>query len=159
LRIRDATHDDLPFLRRMWHTAAFWQPEVFVLSEDDALAVPEIAMYIEEWGRPGDVGVIAEEEDLPLGAAWYRSFDGGRPGYGYVDDATPELAVGVIADARARGVGTALLAALIERARSAGVPGLSLSVNASNPSRRLYLKAGFTDVSYEDDSYVMVLRF
>jgi GNAT superfamily N-acetyltransferase len=159
LRIRDVTERDLPFLTKMWLTAAFWQPEVFVMSETEAFAVPEIARYIEGWGRDGDVGVIVEREGTLVGAAWYRTFSGAEPGYGYVDDATPELAIAVEDVARRSGVGAALLDALIDRARSAGHSALSLSVNDANPSRRLYLSRGFVDVSHDDGSFVMVLRF
>ncbi|MEX2393281.1 MAG: GNAT family N-acetyltransferase [Actinomycetota bacterium] len=154
--IRDATPDDLPFLERMWHTAAFWQPEVFVMSVDDARQIPEIARYIDGWGRPGDVGLIAEEDELPLGAAWYRTFSADDPGYGFVDDDTPELAIAVDAEARRRGVATSLLDALITRARDEGKPALSLSVNTDNPSRQIYERCGFVDVRSDDGSFVMV---
>lgn len=156
-RIREARPRDLSFLRKMWHTAAFWQPDVFVMSESDAMRVPEIARYIDGWGREGDVAVVAEIDGEPVGAAWYRTFTAAEPGYGFVDEATPELAIAVQMEARGRGVATALLASLIERGRASGLSTLSLSVNAENPSRRIYLRAGFTDVREEDGSYVMAL--
>jgi GNAT superfamily N-acetyltransferase len=156
LQIRDATPSDLGFLERMWHTAAFWRPEVFVLSVEDARAIPEIARYITGWGRPGDVALIAEDDDGPLGAAWYRSFTDEEPGYGFVDEETPEIAIAVNTDARGTGVGTALMKALLDRATSDGLLALSLSVNAENPSRRIYQRFGFTDIRSDDDSYVMV---
>lgn len=155
--IRDATPADLSFLRKMWHTAAFWQPEVFVMTEAEALRIPEIARYIEGWGRRGDVALVAEIDGEPVGAAWYRSFDADEPGYGFVDGSTPEVAIAVEREARGLGIATALLSALIDRARADGVAALSLSVNADNPSRRIYLRAGFTDVREEDGSYVMAL--
>jgi GNAT superfamily N-acetyltransferase len=154
--IRDATSDDLPFLERMWHTAAFWQPEVFVLSVEDARRIPEIARYLVDLTRPGDVALVATEDGVQLGAAWYRLFSSDEPGYGFIDEATPELGIAVDAAARRRGVATSLLEALIERARSEGSPALSLSVNAGNPSRRIYVRCGFTDVRVDDGSYVMV---
>lgn len=87
----------------------------------------------------------------------YRLFPEDAPGYGFVDADTPELALGVESDSRGRGVGTALLEALIEAAREEGRPSLSLSVNRTNPSRRIYQRCGFADVSWDDDSYVMLL--
>ena len=156
-RIRDAKLADLSFLKKMWHTAAFWQPETFVMSESDAMRVPQIARYIDDWGREGDVAVVAEIDGEPVGAAWYRRFTTAEPGYGFVDEATPEIAIAVEREARGRGVATALLAALIERGRASGLARLSLSVNAENPSRRIYLRAGFTDVREEDGSYGMAL--
>lgn len=159
MNIREANPDDLPFLERMWHVAAFWQPDVFTMEPGDALKVPELARYIEDWGRAGDVALIASDEGRPHGAAWYRRFTEAQPGYGFVDEDTPELAIAVEADARGRGVGTVLLEALAAHARAEGLPGLSLSVNGDNPSRRIYQRAGFDDISSDDNSYVMLLRF
>jgi GNAT superfamily N-acetyltransferase len=159
LLIREATPDDLPFLHEMWHTAAFWQPEVFSIPAEQALEIDEIARYIAGWGRDGDVALVATADDRPIGAVWFRSFPATRPGYGFVDTSTPELAIAVVGEARRRGVATALLDAMIDVARGRGVRALSLSVNATNPSRRIYQRAGFVDVpSPDEDSYVMVLE-
>jgi GNAT superfamily N-acetyltransferase len=155
--IREAAPADLPFLQQMWHNAAFWQPEKFVLAIEDALAVPEIAQYIVGWGREGDYALVAETDGRPVGAAWFRRFTTATRGYGFVDEHTPELALGVVSDARRLGAGTALLQALIAAARAKGLPALSLSVNKTNPSRRIYQRCGFVDVSSDEDSYVMVL--
>jgi GNAT superfamily N-acetyltransferase len=159
VHIREATPDDIAFLTEMWHAAAFWQPERFTMTVDDALATPEIARYIADWGRDGDLALLAEDDGKQLGAAWYRRFTREEPGYGFVDENTPEIAIAVVGEARGRGLGTVLLEALIARARAEGLPGLSLSVNEDNPSRRIYERAGFTDVSRDDNSYVMLLRF
>jgi GNAT superfamily N-acetyltransferase len=147
----------MDFLRRMWHMAAFWQPDVFVMSEAEALAVPEIARYIDGLGRDGDLALVAEMDGNPVGAAWYRMFPADEPGYGFVDEQTPEIAIAVEPEARGRGIATALLDALAAHARDAGIGALSLSVNADNPSRRIYLRAGYADVRDEDGSYVMLL--
>ena len=153
------TSDDLPFLTRMWHQAAFWDPDRFVLPVAEARAIPELAAYIDGWGRPGDTGLLVEDDE-PLGAAWFRSFTAEAPGYGFIDAAIPELAIAVEPAARGRGVGTALLTALIDRAVSDGAPGLSLSVSGGNPSRRLYERAGFVEVVVDEGgSATMVLRF
>jgi ribosomal protein S18 acetylase RimI-like enzyme len=159
--IRPAVDDDLDFLTEMWHLAAFWDPERFVLPLDDALALPELAHYIAGWGRDGDVALLAVEDGTGarLGAAWYRTFTGDDPGYGYVADDVPELAIAVVAGARRRGVGAALLDALLAEAERRATPGLSLSVSHGNPSRRLYERAGFVEVGDDGDSATMVRRF
>lgn len=158
--MRRAAVDDLPFLTEMWHLAAFWDPHAFVLSVDDALAIPEIAHYISGWGRAGDVGLIAHDDDrLPIGAAWYRTFTADDPGYGHVADDIPELAIAVVPDARRRGVATSLLDALLDVAKGAGARGLSLSVSHGNPSRRIYERAGFVEVGDDGDSATMVRIF
>ena len=55
---------------------------------------PGLAYYAAAWGRPGDIGYLAEDADgQPVGAAWLRRLTGEQRGYGWVDDATPELSL------------------------------------------------------------------
>jgi Acetyltransferase (GNAT) family len=82
----------------------------------------------------------------PVGAAWYRLFPPGEPGFGFVDERTPELSLAVIEEARGRGIGTRLLLLLLDRARDDGFQALSLSVEPDNPARRLYERHGFVRV-------------
>lgn len=140
----------------MWHVAAFWRPDEFALEPDVAMQVPEIARYIARWGRAADVALVASMDGEPVGAAWYRLFTAAEPGYGFVAADVPEVAVGVEPAARGRGVATALLEALLEHARRDGFRAVSLSVSEDNPSRRIYLRLGFTDVVHEGDAYVMI---
>jgi ribosomal protein S18 acetylase RimI-like enzyme len=122
---------------------------------EELLARPEVARYLESWGRRGDVGLVAEDDEgCPLGAAWFRLMRG----YGFVDERTPELTVAVEPHARGRGVGTALLRALIDRAEAAGFPALSLSVEEDNPAIRLYERLGFVPVAKTGNAWTMVGR-
>lgn len=59
---------------------------------------------------------------------------------------------------RGKGIGTALLKRLIEDAREAGYPALSLSVDVRNPAYKLYCKLGFGCVEQSDHSQTMRLR-
>jgi ribosomal protein S18 acetylase RimI-like enzyme len=114
---------------------------------DAMRANPSFARYVEGWGRGHDAGVLAVDEATgrPVGAAWMRLLTGERRGYGWVDDATPELAIAVLPAYRGRGIGTRLLSALIAAARRS-YPALSLSVRATNPAARLYRRLGFEPV-------------
>jgi ribosomal protein S18 acetylase RimI-like enzyme len=127
-------------------------------SELDArvLLDPAVAIYIEGWGRPGDAGVIAEDEEgVPLGAAWYRRFTEAEHGYGFVDPEIPELTVAVAPPHRGRGIGTALLEALVERAEAEGAPALSLSVEDDNPALGLYERLRFERVGGSGTAWTM----
>ncbi len=157
MEIRAARPDDVAFLRQMSYEAARWNPDWPREPIDEVLAEPTIARYIQGWGRPGDAGVVAEEGGEPIGAAWYRLFSPEEPGFGFVDAAVPELAIAVVPLHRRRGVGTALLDALIERGRTDGHPALSLSVQVHNRSRLMYERAGFLKVAEEGDSWTMRL--
>ena len=92
-----------------------------------------------------------------MGAAWYRLFGKDRPGYGFVDEQTPELAIAVVPSARGRGVGSKLLDALLARAREAGYAALSLGVDRDNGGAiELYERHGFERVGETEDSVTML---
>ena len=147
--VRRGGAGDVPFLRDMVAHAHYWR--VATATPDD----PPLAHYVRGWGRTGDAPVIAIAEPLPIGAAWYRLFSPVEPGYGFIDPSMPELALAVAADWRGRGVGTALLAALLDAARTAGFAAVSLSVEPTNPAVRLYEYHGFIRVGRVGDSWTM----
>jgi len=91
-----------------------------------------------------------------VGAAWLRFFTSDSPGFGFVDDRTPELGMGVRSDRRGRGIGTNLLAELLTRARAAGVARVSLSVEPDNFAGNLYERAGFVPVGRSGGSVTML---
>jgi GNAT superfamily N-acetyltransferase len=149
--IRPIQPDDEPFLWDMGWEAMAVDAGMRALGRDAALAMPHFRRHLSGWGRPGDAGVVAISEDgQRLGAAWYRLFPIEDPGWGFVAPDVPELGIGVVAAARGRGVGGALLAALLELAREQGHRTLSLSVDRENPARRLYERVGFRDAGISD---------
>lgn len=124
---------------------------------------PPLAMYMTNWGRRGDLGVVAISlengapgPEVVIGVAWSRILSGDTPGYGNVDENTPELAVSVRQEFRRRGVGEALLTRLSSRVAGKGYPQVSLSVQKTNPAHRLYRRLGFSVVSDHGDEWVMV---
>jgi ribosomal protein S18 acetylase RimI-like enzyme len=149
--VRRGGAQDVRFLRDMLHHAYYWKERA-----PDAGPGP-VALYVKAWGRPGDTAVIAIDAGFPVGAAWYRLFGAERPGYGFVDERTPELAIAVVPSARGKGVGTALLEALLGRAREAGYPTISLSVDRNNAGAiELYERHGFARVGEDADSLTML---
>lgn len=154
---RFANPGDATFLTEMLVEAAFWRPDGFRGDVDYVLGRPELAHYVTSWPRSGDLGVIAEAT-APVGAAWLRFFSADDPGYGFVDADTPEIAMGVVTGWRGRGVGSALLEALLVAARDAGLARLSSSVEPDNTARRLYERLGFVRVRDVDGSLTMLLH-
>ena len=122
------------------------------------LGHPQVVIFHEGWGREGDVALVAEESGRLIGAVWYRYFTESEHGEGYVDEMTPELAIAVVEDARARGVGASLMRQLHERARREGVARTSLSVDPDNPARRLYSRLGYVEYEPDDDLGRMILE-
>ena len=147
--IRKASGRDAPFLRDMVKHAYYWR-----WGEPATADVPA-SRYVEGWGRPGDRGLILIDESFPVGAAWYRLFTEERPGYGFVDERTPELTIAVVPSKRGRGFGEELLSALLEQARSDGHDAMSLSVEKDNPAVKLYERFGFQQVREADSTVVM----
>ncbi|MET0795674.1 MAG: GNAT family N-acetyltransferase [Polyangiaceae bacterium] len=144
LVIRRARPDDSQFLREMLFEAAYWRATKPRPELEEGLADPELAKVFAGWGRRGDLALVATDgSGERIGAAWMRLWSLHEHTRGFVDEHTPELGIGVIKDFRRHGVGTALLLALLGRAREDGVPRVSLSVEIENVARLLYERFGF----------------
>jgi ribosomal protein S18 acetylase RimI-like enzyme len=141
----------------MLYEAAAWNPDWPRERMIAALADPMLERYHRDWGREGDAGVIAELDREPVGAAWYRLFTAEEPGYGFVDEKTPELGIAVVPLHRRKGIGHTLLRALMVQAGEDGYQALSLSVAVHNRSRMMYERAGFEQVREvaEGENWVM----
>lgn len=143
--IRLATPADEPFLWEMLFYAAN-MAEDGATSGDDARTHPYLAKYVRGWGRAGDLGVVAEDEEgQPLGAAWVRLLAGAEKNYPAIDNDVPELAIAVLPRYIGQGLGGWLLARLLEAAKPIH-PAVVLSVREANPARRLYDRLGFVVV-------------
>ncbi len=154
--LRPAGPGDGGFLADMLVEAANWRPGG-KRSRADTLADPLLGHYIEGWPRPGDLGIIAELDGAPAGAAFLRFFTIENPAYGFVAPDVPELVIGMRAECRGRGAGRALLRALADAARSAGIRQISLSAGRANYAHGLYLAEGYRIVDRTDpDSDTMV---
>jgi GNAT superfamily N-acetyltransferase len=107
---------------------------------------PYLARYAAGWGRAGDSGFVILASGLPGGAAWLRLWPDVDKGFGYVDDATPELAMAVLPQYQGKGLGTQILSRVLTSAKGLH-PALSLNVRADNPVVRLYQRVGFVKVA------------
>jgi ribosomal protein S18 acetylase RimI-like enzyme len=170
--IRAAEAADLDFLERMLLAAFSWNDRDD-LDPAQVLADPAISHYVSGWPATGEIGVIAvddsavgsgraaseqnPEADARLGAAWLRYLPADDPGYGYVADDVPELSMAVRTGARGRGHGRALITALLDAARGAGIRKVSLSVEDGNVARRLYESVGFVPVGRNGGSDTMLV--
>ena len=145
--LRRGGAQDARFLHDMLHHAYYWRERV-----PGSL----VSRYVRGWGRPGDTALVAHEGGFAVGAAWYRLFSADEPGYGFVDEQTPELAIAVVPSKRGHGIGEELLQALLAKARDAGYERLSLSVEPGNPARKLYERHGFEVVGEGAEAWTMV---
>jgi GNAT superfamily N-acetyltransferase len=151
---------DPAFLAEMLYEAVNWHDDGADERPplDAVIANEANARYIAGWCRAGDVALCAlDRRDEPVGAAWYRRFPASAPGYGFVADDVPELAIGVYPEFRGQRVGSLLLGALLARARRDGERAVSLSVNRANPAKRLYARHEFEVVGEQGDTMTMVV--
>jgi ribosomal protein S18 acetylase RimI-like enzyme len=147
--IRKGSPADVPFMRSMLPHAYGWRVNALDAS------IP-LTRYTENWGRAGDVALVAHETGNRVGAAWFRLFREGEPGYGFVDEQTPELSISVVPSRRKHGVGQELLDALLERAQAEGYAQVSLSVEKDSPAVAFYERNGFTQSGESEGGLVMV---
>jgi GNAT superfamily N-acetyltransferase len=131
--IRPLTSADEPILWEML-SQGLRAAEAETEPSSEAVHRPEIARYVEGWGRDGDAGFVAHDptEGHPLGAVWFR-----LP----IGDATPELAFAVKAGHRRHGIGAALLTQWVKS--NPQQSSISLAVPATSPAVRLYERFGF----------------
>ncbi len=134
---------------------ALWDPPPAGLRPREILQNPAVRIYAEDWGRPGDVGVIAEEKSQVAGACWMRLIKGGV-GLGYVDDETPQLGIALFPDYQHQGHGEPLMRAALEGARAHGYRQVSLTVHPENPAIRLYERCGFVKHGLRNTYHLMV---
>lgn len=149
-RLRPLRGEDVGRLKRALYLMVAWNPERALPPLEVLVNHPELARYHRDWGRPGDLGLIAEMDERFAGAVFCRSFTRENHGHGFIDAETPELGVAVVPEHRGVGLGTTLMEELADLARAAGFAHLSLSVDLENPARRLYRRLGYNEVSRDE---------
>ncbi|PGT79077.1 GNAT family N-acetyltransferase [Bacillus sp. AFS040349] len=156
IKVIEATKDDVHFLWDMLYEA------VYVDENSDKpprsiIETPEMASYVKDWGRHGDLALLAvDSNEDKLGAIWIRLFDDINKTYGYIDKETPILSMATLPQYRGKGIGSELLKEIKSQAASKGYLRISLSVDPSNPARRLYERFGFQKTGIDGTSWNMV---
>jgi mannose-6-phosphate isomerase-like protein (cupin superfamily)/ribosomal protein S18 acetylase RimI-like enzyme len=142
-RFRPILVTDEPFLWEMLYHAAHVDEEAGG-SVEKMKNNPFLTKYVVHWGRPGDLGFVAEDAETHqrIGAAWLRTFVGAEKNCSDIEDGVPELAVAMIPSRTGQGIGVQLLGHLLDAAAPT-YPAVYLSVRATNPAKRLYERFGF----------------
>lgn len=141
VRFRDLRADDQARLWD-WLHIALWDPPPAGRRPREVLAHPEVRIYAEHWGQPGDLGQVLTLGGRDAGACWIRQLPAGT-GLASVDAETPQLGIALEPEARGQGYGRQLLRTVMTRARAAGVPRIALTVHPANPAQALYADCGF----------------
>ena len=119
----------------------------------DILADPQLQVYVQDFGKQtGYFGLFAEVEGVIAGAVWARIMED----YGYIDNETPSLAIALYKEYRGKGVGTALLQAMLKLLQEHGYEQVSLAVQKENYAVKLYTACGFRVYRESEEEYIMV---
>ena len=146
--LRPVDVHDVRFLRDMLRHAYHQR-----FAED---AERPVYRYVQNWGRTGDYGVVAMDGPHSYGAAWYRLFTAREPGFGFVDEETPELTLAVVPSRRGKGAGKELLDALLAHARDSGYHAISLS--AAPEQAPFYERFGFETAGESEHAITMLAQ-
>ncbi|MDN5211088.1 GNAT family N-acetyltransferase [Fulvivirgaceae bacterium BMA12] len=155
IAFRKVDQKDQRILEGMLYAALFI-PQGEPIPPASVVRKPELSKYYLHWGRTGDMGIIAIVGEIPIAACWSRIHPENDPGYGFVDEYTPELTIAVKDGWRNRGLGKGLLSRLCDDNRSAGFKSMSLSVDKRNPAQNLYNRLGFKIVAENGTAYTML---
>lgn len=137
--IRDAVTGDLEAITAIYnhavaHTTAIWNETVVDLEDR--------AVWLRDRQGGGFPVLVAVDGEAVIGYATYTQW---RPHSGYRHSV--EHSVYVREDQRGRGLGSALMTALIERARAQGVHAMIAAVESENRgSIALHERLGFVEV-------------
>lgn len=136
MNIRNATQADLGGLRDIYNDAVLNTTAIW---NEIAVDLDNRRAWLELREQQGFPVLVAEDEGDVVGYASYgpwRAFDGFRE--------TVEHSVYVRADQRGKGLGVALLQALVERARAQGLHVMVAAIESGNAaSIRLHERLGF----------------
>lgn len=155
-KVREIGPMDIPQMAEFLYHAIFQPPGAEPLPRE-VIFQPDVHVYIDKFdpaANPGDCGTVIEMGGKTVGMAWARII----PGYGHIDDDTPELAVSVLLEYRGQGLGTKLMEGLFDLLRDRGYTRTSLSVQTQNPACRFYRRLGYETVGETEEEFLMEKR-
>lgn len=132
---------------------AIYIPEGVKPPSKDVVDLPELKLYIEDFGKKkDDFCLVADCEGKVVGAVWVRIMND----YGHVDDRTPSLSISLYKEYRSKGIGSHLMREMFRLLVSKGYSRVSLSVQKANYAARMYLKLGFKVINETEEEFVML---
>jgi ribosomal protein S18 acetylase RimI-like enzyme len=140
-----------------WLHIALWDPPPASLRPREVLDHPGVRIYAEEWGKPGDVGVVAQVDGVDAGACWMRLLPEGV-GLAYVDARTPQLGIALSPPFQRRGFGQPLMREALAAAKDHGYERVSLTVHPENPAIALYERCGFRKRELRNTYHLMTVE-
>ena len=156
--IRELKTKEVTILEDMLYEAIY-QPDETNLISREIIKLPEISVYIDNFGqKENDYCLVAELDGKIIGAVWTRILAGKIKGYGNIDDKTPEFAISLYREYRKQGIGTLLMKSMILYLAKKGYSQTSLSVQKENYAWKMYQKLGFEVIGENKEDFIMLLK-
>lgn len=149
---------EIKHLDELLYLAIFHPNDADPISRE-ILKQPEIRIYIDNFGElKDDYCIVADLDGQIVGAVWVRILSGTPKGFGNIDDKTPEFTISLYKKYRNKGIGTKLMARMIEYLHMQTYERASLSVQKANYAVRLYQNMGFDIFKENEEDYLMLLN-
>ena len=147
--LRPARESDRTYIQRLNYLTEVFGDESATLSESSLRGVNE---YVDQWDPLRDGGVIAfDPYRTPAGGVWLRHWASPEQGFANLCPDVPELAIAVENRFAGHALGTTLLRAACDLARSQGARHLALFVDPDNPrARHRYETFGFDNTAADN---------
>lgn len=152
INIRKMRESEYALLNDFLYEAIFI-PEGAELPPKSIINVPELQVYVADFGRrKDDYCLVAEMDGAVAGAVWVRIMND----YGHIDDDTPSVAISLYQEYRGCGIGTEMMKRMLSDLQERGYKKVSLSVQKANYAVKMYQRVGFEIVDENEEEYIMV---
>lgn len=153
-KIREIRKEEYSLLNDFLYEAIFI-PEGVEPPPKSIIQLPELQVYVENFGEmKEDRCLVAEIDGRIVGAVWVRMMND----YGHIDDDTPSFAISLYKEYRGRGIGTAMMKAMLCLLKKSGCKRASLAVQKVNYAVKMYQDVGFEIVDENSEEYIMVCK-
>ena len=150
--IRKMQAQEYPLLEDFLYEAIFI-PEGVQAPSKSIIHEPLLWRTIDGFGMlKDDCCLVADVGGKPVGAVWIRVADQ----YGYLDDDTPSFSISLYPEYRNKGIGTAMMRAMLGYLVNSGYKRASLSVQKENYAVRMYKSVGFKIVDEDEQEFIMI---
>lgn len=154
MTIRQIKKNEIMLLTDFIYEAIF-QRDSKNLAPRTIIQEPGVWAYIDGFGtKKDDHCLVAEVDGKIVGAVWIRCIDG----YGKVDSKTPEFAISLYPQYRGKGIGTALMRAMLDYLKKSGYTKTSLAVQKDNYAVKMYKNVGFETIGENQEEFIMVCK-
>lgn len=149
--IREMNEEEYPLLADFLYEAIFQRDQNNLLPRE-IIKRTDLLVYIQDFGREqDDYCLCAEVDEKIVGAVWTRII----PGFGSIDNETPEFAISLYKEYRGKGIGMELMRQMLGLLERKGYRKASLAVQKDNYALGMYEKVGFRIIKENVEEFIM----